>query len=144
MSKFLILKKRRDFLRAAGDVTVIYEHVIVQAAQALPEEDHKQARIGFTATKKVGHAYKRNRMKRRMRAVVREIYEKYAKDYLDYVIVARRDTDSCAFKELRKDIKRAIRKVNKTFIIRNAENDKNKKKRKKRRQSSQNIDNITN
>ena len=141
MSKFLILKKRRDFLRAAGDVTVIYEHVIVQAAQALPEENHEHARIGFTATKKVGKAYKRNRMKRRMRAVLREIHEKYTKDNTDYVIVARRDTDSCPFKELRKDIRRAIRKVNKTFIIRNAENDKNKKKRKKRRQ---NIDNITN
>ena len=131
MSKFPILKKRRDFLRAAGDVTVIYQHVIVQAAQDLSEEK-RSARIGFTATKKVGKAHERNKMKRRMRAILREIYEKYTKENTDYLIVARRDTATCLFKELRKDVRRAIRKVNKIFIIRNIANDPKKKKRKKR------------
>ena len=67
-----------------------------------------------------------------MRAILREIYEKYTKENTDYVIVALRDTATCLFKELRKDVRRAIRKVNKTFIIRNIANDPKKKKRKKR------------
>ncbi|MBQ4399731.1 MAG: ribonuclease P protein component, partial [Alphaproteobacteria bacterium] len=59
MSEFLILKKRRDFLRAAKDLTVIFHNVMLQAARPLSEESHP-ARIGFTATKRLGKAHVRN------------------------------------------------------------------------------------
>ena len=74
MSNFLILKKRKDFLRAAKDITVVFKNVIVQAARPLSELEDRPARIGFTATKHLGKAFVRNRTKRRLRAVVREIY----------------------------------------------------------------------
>ena len=44
-------------------------------------------KVGFTATKKLGNAVKRNRAKRRMRAIFRE-YSKNLKDG-SYVFVAK-------------------------------------------------------
>ena len=111
MSEFLILKKRRDFLRAAKDLTVIFHNVMLQAARPLSDEIHP-ARIGFTATKRLGKANVRNRTKRRLRAVVREIYAKYALNNVDYVLVGRYDTAGCPFENLRNDVIRAFKKIN--------------------------------
>lgn len=112
MSEFLILKKRRDFLRAAKDLTVIFHNVMLQAARPLSDAEHP-ARIGFTATKKLGKANVRNRTKRRLRAVVRETYDKYALDNVDYVLVGRYSTASCPFADLKTDVIRAFKKINK-------------------------------
>ena len=118
MSEFLILKKRRDFLRAAKDLTVIFHNVMLQAARPLSGIEHP-ARIGFTATKRLGKANVRNRTKRRLRAVVREIYGKYALDNVDYVLVARYDTYNCPFKDLRRDMIWALKKINKMITEEN-------------------------
>lgn len=115
MSEFLILKKRRDFLRAAKDLTVIFHNVMLQAARPLSGIEHP-ARIGFTATKRLGKANVRNRTKRRLRAVVREIYAKYALDNVDYVLVGRYDTAYCPFENLRTDVIRAFKKINKEIL----------------------------
>lgn len=112
MSEFLILKKRRDFLRAAKDLTVIFHNVMLQAARPLSGENHPP-RIGFTATKRLGKANVRNRTKRRLRAVVREICDQYALKGIDYVLIGRYDTAYCPFESLRSDIIRAFKKINK-------------------------------
>ena len=112
MSNFPILKKRKDFLRAAKDITVIFHNVLLQAACHL-SADNQPARIGFTATKRLGKAHIRNRTKRRMRAVVREIYGKYAMKNVDYVLVGRLDTAFCPYQILRTEIIRAFKKANK-------------------------------
>ncbi|MBO6281398.1 MAG: ribonuclease P protein component [Alphaproteobacteria bacterium] len=125
MSKFLILKKRKDFLRAAKDETVVFKNVIVQAARPLPGTAEHPARIGFTATKRLGKAYIRNRTKRRLRAVVREIYESLALPNIDYVLVGRFDTYCCPFADLHSDIIRAFKKVNKTLLSVQNDNEKN-------------------
>ncbi|MBR1600362.1 MAG: ribonuclease P protein component [Alphaproteobacteria bacterium] len=121
MSEFLILKKRRDFLRAAKDLTVIFHNVMLQAARPLSCTDNRPARIGFTATKRLGKANVRNRTKRRLRAVAREIYDKYALNNVDYVLVGRYDTAYCPFENLRTDVIRAFKKINKE--IRQEESD---------------------
>ncbi len=115
MSNFPIIKKRKDFLRAAKAETVIFHNVLLQAAHTLSAPDAQPARIGFTATKRLGKAHIRNRTKRRLRAVVREIYEKYALPDTDYVLVGRYDTYCCPFENLRSDVIRAFKKINKTF-----------------------------
>ena len=115
MSNFPIIKKRKDFLRAAKAETVIFHNVLLQAAQSLSVADAQPARIGFTATKRLGKAHVRNRTKRRLRAVVREIYDKYALVNTDYVLVGRYDTHCCPFENLRTDIIRAFKKINKNL-----------------------------
>ncbi len=115
MSKFVILKKRKDFLRAAKDITIVANNVVVQAAHILSDDSNQAARIGFTATKKLGKAHVRNRTKRRLRAVVREIYAEYALPDVDYVLVGRFDTPVCPFKDLRRDVIYAFKRVNKAI-----------------------------
>lgn len=115
MSNFPIIKKRKDFLRAAKAETVIFHNVLLQAAHTLSATESQPARIGFTATKRLGKAHIRNRTKRRLRAVVREIYEKYALPDTDYVLVGRYDTYCCPFENLRSDIIRAFKKINRAF-----------------------------
>ena len=117
MSNFPIIKKRKDFLRAAKAETVIFHNVLLQAAHVLSDTDVKPARIGFTATKRLGKAHIRNRTKRRLRAVVREIYDRYALPNTDYVLVGRYDTCCCPFENLRADVTCAFKKINKTFCV---------------------------
>lgn len=123
MSKFLILKKRRDFLRAAKDITMVSKNVMLQAARPLHEQENRKARIGFTATKRLGKAHIRNRTKRRLRAVMRDVYEKYALDNVDYVLVGRYSTPSCPFDDLKRDIVWAFKKVNKILQAESSDNE---------------------
>lgn len=115
MSNFPIIKKRKDFLRAAKAETVIFHNVLLQAAHNVSATE-QPARIGFTATKRLGKAHIRNRTKRRLRAVVREVYDKYTLSNTDYVLVGRFDTYCCPFENLRTDVIRAFKKINKAFI----------------------------
>ena len=123
MSNFPIIKKRKDFLRAAKAETVVFHNVLLQAAHNVSDTPHNPARIGFTATKRLGKAHIRNRTKRRMRAVVREVYGKYTLDNTDYVLVGRFDTYCCPFENLRCDIIRALKKINKAFTEQQEVND---------------------
>ena len=115
MSNFPIIKKRKDFLRAAKAETAIFHNVLLQAARNFSGTESNPARIGFTATKRLGKAHIRNRTKRRLRAVVREIYGKYALTDTDYVLVGRYETYCCPFENLRSDVIRAFKKINKAL-----------------------------
>lgn len=117
MSKFAILKKRKDFLRAAKDITMVSHNVMLQAARPLfADEESRSARIGFTATKRLGKANVRNRTKRRLRAAVREVFDTLALPNIDYVLVGRFSTATCPFAELLRDVKYTFKKVNKQIL----------------------------
>lgn len=57
-------------------------------------------RIGFTVTKKQGNSVERNRMRRRLKEVVRHMAGVPFKPGHDYVVVARRDTLAAPFERL--------------------------------------------
>ena len=61
-------------------------------------------RIGYTVTKRQGNAVERNRMKRRLREVVRLTAGFDMMPGHDYVIVARRDTLTASFAKLTKSL----------------------------------------
>ncbi len=92
---------------------MVSKTVMIQAARSLSSESLHEARIGFTATKRLGKAHIRNRVKRRLRAVMREVYEANTLKNVDYVLVARYDTYGCAFNDLRRDVIWALKKINK-------------------------------
>ena len=125
MSTFCVLKKRKDFLRAAKDITIVSKNVIMQAARPLSVSQEMPARIGFTATKKLGKAYIRNRTKRRLRAVVRDVYNTLALPNVDYVLIGRFGTYSCAYEDLQRDVKWAFKKVNQQIMQRNSDDPEN-------------------
>ncbi len=115
MNKILVLKKRKDFLRAAQGIRMVVSTVILQAAPRLSGSS-ESFRIGYTASKKIGKAHVRNKAKRRLRAVVRDVFPSMALDNVDYVLISRFNTADCKFKDLKSDIKWALKKTNKMLL----------------------------
>ncbi len=68
-------------------------------------------RVGFTVTKKVGDAVRRNRAKRRLREVARAVLPLYGVAGTDYVLIGRDGTLTRNFADLIADLKTALRKV---------------------------------
>ena len=112
MDKILHLKKRRDFVRVAKGIRMVVSTVILQAAPSLSEEK-VPFKVGFTTTKKIGKAVVRTRVRRRLRAVVREVFFDHAKDNVEYVLIGRYNTANCPYKDLKNDVKWALKKANK-------------------------------
>lgn len=120
MVEVLILKKRKDFLRAAKGFKVIMPSFILQAARSLSESSHSschtgECALGYTATKKLGKAHIRNRTKRRLRAAAREIFPQNARELTDYVLIGRYNTATIDFSVLCKDMEKALNKINLLF-----------------------------
>jgi ribonuclease P protein component len=115
MTEILVLKKRKDFVRVAKGVSKVTKTAILQAAPSLSEHN-TPPKIGYTTTKKIGKATVRNRARRRMRAVIRELLPIYCMNNIEYVLIGRHNTHYCPYKELRSDIKWAIKKANSIII----------------------------
>lgn len=68
-------------------------------------------RIGYTVTKKIGGAVVRNRMKRRFRALARELLPVLGVAGADHVLIGRADGVERDFAQLRADLEKALRKI---------------------------------
>lgn len=108
------LKNRADFLRLRKGRKAMSAYFILRAA---PSDIATQtcARVGYTVTTQCGNAVVRNRIKRRLRALVREIFPGMAKAGHDYIFIARNDaTPSAAeapYDELRSSVLRAMASI---------------------------------
>lgn len=123
------LKTRRDFLRVAGvRKKWVTPGFILQiapipktetaVAESLPpavrrgDSDTAGLRVGFTTSRKVGNAVKRNRARRRLRAVADQILPQYAKPGYDYVLIGRADaTVSLPFDQMLHDLRWALKRL---------------------------------
>lgn len=108
MSAILHIKKRKDFLRAQKSGKNVATSGLVLQAIETACEDNSVIRVGFTATKKLGNAVRRNRIKRRLRAAAREVMPKSAIAGHDYVIIGRYTAANRDFQSLIKDLKYAL------------------------------------
>jgi ribonuclease P protein component len=68
-------------------------------------------RLGITVTKKIGNAVVRNRMKRRFRALAREILPTSGVIGADHVMIGRASGVERDFAMLRQDLTRALEKI---------------------------------
>lgn len=75
------------------------------------DDDDRSIRFGITVTRKIGGAVVRNRMKRRFRALAREILPKTGMPGADYVMIGRAGGIERDFDELRIELSRAVRKL---------------------------------
>ena len=92
------LKNRPQFLRVREGEKLRGPFVLIEMLdRQAPDEP---ARAGFTVTKKHGNAVERNRMRRRLKEVVRLSAGFAMKPGHDYVIVARRDVLTASFADL--------------------------------------------
>jgi len=91
--------------------------VVVEArARPADAETRPAVRIGFTATKKLGNAVTRNRVKRRLRAAADLVAPQHAKIGHDYVLIGRAKTAKTPFDTLLQDLERALERAHDALL----------------------------
>jgi ribonuclease P protein component len=103
------LKRRTDFraITEAGVRAPAKAFVL----QALRREEMGAVRVGFTVSRQVGNAVERNRVRRRLREMVRlKPKEAFTPGY-DYVLIGRRTALTCPFGDMTKELDGALRRV---------------------------------
>jgi ribonuclease P protein component len=68
-------------------------------------------RLGITVTKKIGNAVVRNRMKRRFRALARDVLPTGGFPGADHVLIGRAGGIERDYAQLRSELEKALRKV---------------------------------
>ncbi|WP_308518020.1 ribonuclease P protein component [Sphingomonas flavescens] len=100
------MRKRADFLAANGGLRTTTPGFILLI------RDRKDAdtsmRVGFTVTKKIGGAVIRNRMKRRFRALAREIVPTKGLAGADHIMIGRAKGVERDFGLLRSELASAL------------------------------------
>ena len=112
-TKLGVLKTRSEFLHVRSGKYKACKNLTIQANNS-PSSNN--IRVGFTATKKIGNAVVRNKAKRRLRHVARELLPEHGLKGVDYVFIARNSTASTPYKNLKNNTRDAlvsITKINK-------------------------------
>jgi ribonuclease P protein component len=102
------LRLRAQFLAAAAGAKVPTRGFVLQARN---RGDDGPVRVGFTVSKKVGTAVERNRVRRRLKEMVRLRGATVLPAGHDYVLVGRRAALSMAFDQITEDFERALRRL---------------------------------
>jgi ribonuclease P protein component len=102
------LRQRADFLAAATGIKIPAAAFVLQAKR---RSDEGPARFGFTVSKKVGNAVQRNRVRRRLREIVRLTGAERVQAGHDYVLVGRKAALALPFERIKQDFDGAIRRA---------------------------------
>jgi ribonuclease P protein component len=103
------LVRRSEFLAAnAGKRVPMPGFVLLVRAR---EDDDPAIGVGFTVTKKIGGAVVRNRMKRRFRALAREILPELGVPGADHVLIGRSGGLERDYSLLGSELRKALAKV---------------------------------
>lgn len=124
------LKRRAEFLQvAAANRKWVAPGLILQvrrqpspdsksddAPRAAPPEPARApirpaVRVGFTASRKVGNAVRRNRARRRLRAVAQQVLEHHAEPGTDFVLIARPATIDRDYQALVGDLVAGLKRL---------------------------------
>jgi ribonuclease P protein component len=107
--RLIALSRRADFLAAnAGARAPMPGFVVLMRPRG---DDSPAMRVGFTVTKKIGNAVVRNRMKRRLRALAREVMPAAGTPGADHVVIGRGDGVERDYAALRQELTKALGKV---------------------------------
>jgi len=101
------LKKRKEFgyIYKHGESLYTKNLVLMHTVNK-----YKKIKIGFSISKKVGKAYIRNLIKRRLRAIVRERLTEFVSGK-NYVVIAKPTVINLSFSELEAEVIQLFAKV---------------------------------
>jgi ribonuclease P protein component len=102
------LRQRADFLAVADGARVSSAAFTLQSRR---RDDLGPIRVGFTVTKKNGTATERNRIRRRLREVVKRTDIVAMRPHHDYVLVGRRAALTRDFAALLDDFRTALKRL---------------------------------
>ena len=104
------LTKRAEYLRVRGGKSWRTKSFVLVSRPRPPKAETATdlARFGFTVTKKIGKAVRRNRAKRRLKEAVRLTAAKHARAGFDYVVIARAGAVDQAFAVILKEFESAF------------------------------------
>ena len=101
------IRKRSKFLNVRDKGILIQGKCL--NIQFLEDKSLKEViAVGYTATKKIGNAVKRNKAKRLMREMARKVLRKYGKINSYYVLIAKNSIFSPPFAVLEIELKNLI------------------------------------
>ena len=101
-----MIRKRADFVAANHGVRVARPGFVLLVRPAAPVIDG--ARFGVTVTRKIGNAVMRNRMKRRFRALLRDLLPHLGVAGADHVLIGREGGIERDFAALRAELEAAL------------------------------------
>lgn len=120
MAIFKKLIKRSDFLRVQrAALKYVTTSLVIQSAPS-NKVGQRNTRVGFTASKKIGNAVKRNFAKRRMRALISRQSDELV-EAEDYVVIARQALLVKKFSDIEVEMVGAIYALNKKILLRKAD-----------------------
>jgi ribonuclease P protein component len=99
------LRQRADFLAVANGARASSAAFVVQARR---RDDDGPIRVGFTVSRKNGTATERNRIRRRLRELVKLLDVISMRPHSDYVLVGRRAALSRDFATMLDDLRSAL------------------------------------
>jgi ribonuclease P protein component len=111
----VILRQRRSFERARRSGVYFRCSLFLLQAYSGAESDSfsKVVSCGITASKRVGNAVFRNRVKRRLRAVLRNVLLQHAAPGTAYVVIAKKDLVACPWQDIMKKMQEGVLFANK-------------------------------
>src|SRR5438874_3122851 len=104
--RLITLTKRADFVAANGGKRISTPGFLLLVRDR--EDADAAMRVGFTVTKKIGGAVVRNRMKRRFRALARELMPTKGVPGSDHVMIGRAKGIERDFGLLRSELESAL------------------------------------
>ncbi len=102
------LRQRADFLAVANGARATSAAFVVQS---LERSDGGPVRVGFTVTRKNGTATERNRIRRRLRELVKQLDLMAMRPHSDYVLVGRRAALTRDFSTMLDDLRSALHRI---------------------------------
>jgi ribonuclease P protein component len=102
------LRQRADFLAVANGPRINSPAFVVQRRF---RDDAGPIRVGFTVTKKNGTATERNRIRRRLRELVKRVDVIAMRPHSDYVLVGRRAALNRGFAAMLDDLRSALNRL---------------------------------
>ncbi|MET3827215.1 ribonuclease P protein component [Sphingomonas sp. PvP055] len=103
------MARRADFLAAnAGKRAPMPGFVLLMRRR---DDGSPAMRMGFTVTKKVGNSVIRNRLKRRLRALARELLPVAGVEGADHVLIGRSGGIERDYAAMRNELTKALAKV---------------------------------
>ncbi|MEC8673339.1 MAG: ribonuclease P protein component [Pseudomonadota bacterium] len=112
MTALVSIPSRAGFLAARDSgMKAISRGFILQAVPT----GRAEWRLGLTASRKVGNAVRRNRARRRLRALARTELPALARTGIDYVMIARHGTAARDWSDLVADLGKAVGYLHRTM-----------------------------